>query len=213
MAAAAAEDAVAVAGAARAAPIAAELRGAGEALRALVGRGADADAAADAVWLSKPLAVPDPDPDEEPTGEPERVAEHYRHESSRHVEHLSAMARAALGPHAAPPTAAAAAPALEAASPLAAVTRGTATGPLQGFDARKHAARLPRILLVGGGADDVVPHTQSSTMAAALRAANVSRVTHVHAPGTGHADFVTAWGYGRPVAPWADALVAAVKEA
>lgn len=141
------------------------------------------------------------------------LAEHYRHESSRHVEHLSAMARAALGPHAAPPTAAAAAPALEAASPLAAVTRGTATGPLQGFDARKHAARLPRILLVGGGADDVVPHTQSSTMAAALRAANVSRVTHVHAPGTGHADFVTAWGSGRPVAPWADALVAAVKEA
>jgi len=143
------------------------------------------------------------------------LTEHYRYESGRGVERLSAMARAALGPHTASPTAAAAAPALEAASPLAAVVTpgGLAAGPLAGFDARLHAARLSRVLLIGGGADDVVPASQSTAMAAALTAGGAARVTHVHAARVGHADFVTAWGAGRPAAPWADALVAAVTEA
>ena len=124
---------------------------------------------------------------------------HYAYEAGRGVHRLSTMARAALGRGGPPPPISAdkaVAAALEAASPLTTL---------------RTARRLPpRVLLVGGARDTVVPASQSSDFAAALRTAGALNVTHITAAAE-HADFVTAWGglgrTDRAPAGWGEAVV------
>lgn len=124
---------------------------------------------------------------------------HYAYEAGRGVHRLSTMARAALGRGGPPPPRSAdkaVAAALEAASPSTTL---------------RTARRLPpRVLLVGGAHDSVVPASQSSEFAAALRAAGAPNVTHITAAAD-HADFVTGWGgwgrVDRAPAGWGEAVV------
>jgi dienelactone hydrolase len=95
------------------------------------------------------------------------------------------MARAALGRGGPPPPVSAeksVVAALDAASPAA----------------RLRVSKLPpRSLFVGGSRDSVVPASQSTRFATALRAAGAAAVTDTVIDAD-HADFVTAWGgWGR----------------